>query len=116
MCYAAECNNEQSDMHADVWDLYLLKLNHFRLAALGERTMFEHVFHIIHLLVKSSSSHHQLQSARLCDVFVDDPALNVRRSHSRFMSKLFIPVASAMDKIFNWRKEINILGATDAVE
>lgn len=100
--YCADLSSEDSEQYSAIWDKYLLKLNDFTLAALGKRTMFEHVFHSIHLIMCTSSTSEGLKGC-LCKVFIEDPVLEVQRQPHNFMKKIFIPVASAMDRIFNWQ-------------
>lgn len=101
LCYA-DLSSQDSEKYAAIWDKYLLKLNDFTLAALGKRTMFEHVFHVIHLIVRASSTNDGLKGG-LCKVFIEDPGLEVQRQPRNFMQNIFVPVATAMDQIFNWR-------------
>ena len=111
----AGCNNEDSEKHSGTWDEFLLKLNDSSLASLPGRTMFEHILHTIYLLIRSSNSNPQVPSANLCDIFDEDPAITVRSSPKTFMNALFIPVATAMDRIFNWR-QLYVTGATTEME
>ncbi len=65
--------------------------------------MFEHVFHVIHLIMRASSTNTGLQGG-LCKVFMEDAALDVKRQPHNFVENIFVPVATAMGRIFNWQE------------
>lgn len=100
---------------AEDWDTYLLQLEDYTLMSVPDCTMFEHIFHIIHHLVVPTPSSAYLHKHRdLVGAFTKDldsaagsgsfdNPLNLKANPANFMSKMFLPVAKALDRIFNWR-------------
>lgn len=66
--------------------------------------MFEHIFHVIHMILKSSGTTKDFdKSLDLLAAFTADD-IAISQQPERFMEDFFIPVAEAMDRIFNWRE------------
>ena len=110
----ADLDYAQSNAFSNIWDQYLLKLNDYQLASLGSKTMFEYIFHVIHLLVNLPRGRTQIgfQTDQLQRVFMDpDGVIDISGNPNQFMENLFTPVAQAMDRIFNWRRELQITGS-----
>ena len=110
----ADLDYAQSNAFSNICDQYLLKLNDYQLASLGSKTMFEYIFHVIHLLVNLPRGRTQIgfQTDQLQRVFMDpDGVIDISGNPNQFMENLFTPVAQAMDRIFNWRRELQITGS-----
>ena len=110
----ADLDYEPSNAFSNIWDQYLLKLNDYQLASLGSKTMFEYIFHVIHLLVNLPRGRTQIgfQTDQLRRVFMDpNGVIDISGNPNQFMANLFRPVAQAMDRIFNWRRELQIEGS-----
>lgn len=104
-CAIAGLSDAKSEEYANIWDKYLLKLNGYALSALRGRTMFEHLFHVIHMILKASRQAKGFeQHLDLHAAFVNDPIIDICQQPKKFMEHFFQPVAKAMDRIFNWRE------------
>lgn len=65
--------------------------------------MFEHIFHVIHWIRESTGDLRDFQSIDVLTAFTQNSDIDVRKQPNTFMKDMFVPVAEAMDRIFNWR-------------